>query len=456
VASPIQHPARLVPLAFLAAIAIGTGLLCLPVSRAGDESAPPLVALFTATSATCVTGLAVVDTPSYWSPFGQLVIMLLIQVGGFGIMTLATLLGMLVSRRLGLQNRLIAQAETRTLQLGDVRTVLVRVAATMAVAELITAVALAVRFRIAYDDSLGTAAWHGLFHAISAFNNAGFALYSTNFVGFVTDPWICLPATAAVMVGGIGFPVIFELARRGQFARGRRGGRRLGGRPPAWTVHTRLTLLTSAVLIVVGTVGVLMLEWSNPKTLGPLDWPGKLLAAWFQGVMPRTAGFNSVDYAVARGETLALTDVLMFIGGGSAGTAGGIKVTTFALLAFVIWAEVRGNLDVKVFHRRVGTPVQRQALTIALLGVAAVAAGTFALLITTPHTLDQVLFEAISAFATVGLSTGITPILPGAAQVTLVVLMFVGRVGTITVATALALKTRPRLYRLPEERPIVG
>jgi trk system potassium uptake protein len=443
VPAQFQHPARLVPLAFLAAITVGAVLLTLPAARASGEPAPVLVALFTATSATCVTGLAVVDTPTYWSPLGQVIIMLLIQVGGFGIMTLATLLGLLVSRRLGLQTRLVAQAETRTLQLGDVRTVLVRVAATMAVAELITAAMLAVRFRIAYDDSLPTAAWHGLFHAVSAFNNAGFALYSTNFIEFVTDPWICLPATAAVIVGGIGFPVIFELVRRGR-------------RPSAWTVHTRLTLLTAGVLLVVGTVAVLVLEWSNPKTLGPLDWGGKLLAAWFQGTMPRTAGFNSVDYAAVHGETLALTDVLMFIGGGSAGTAGGIKVTTFALLAFVIWAEVRGNADVRVFHRRVGTPVQRQALTVALLGVGAVAVGTFALLITTPHTLDRLLFEAISAFATVGLSTGITPNLPAVAQVVLIVLMFVGRVGTITVATALALKTRPQLYRLPEERPIVG
>ena len=183
---------------------------------------------------------------------------------------------------------------------------------------------------------------------------------------------------------------------------------------------------------------------------------GKVLLGFFHAVMPRSGGFNAIDYAAARSETLAVTDMLMFIGGGSAGTAGGIKVTTFFLLGFVIWAEIRGEPDVTVSHRRVGNPAQRQALTVALLGVAAVAGGTLALLTLTAHSLDVVVFEAVSAFGTVGLSTGITAGLPPAAKLVLVILMFVGRVGTITVATALALRTRPRQFRLPEERPIVG
>jgi Trk-type K+ transport system membrane component len=227
-------------------------------------------------------------------------------------------------------------------------------------------------------------------------------------------------------------------------------------RPRSWSMHTRVTLWGTAILLGVGIVTITALEWSNPRTLGPLSVPQQLLAGAFQGVMPRTGGFNSVDYGAMHSESLAVTNVLMFIGGGSAGTSGGIKVTTFFLLAFVIWAEVRGEPDVTVGRRRIGTAAQRQALTVALLGVGCVAGGALALLIVTDHPFDRVLFEATSAFATTGLSTGITPQLPASAQLILVLLMFLGRVGTITVASAIALRHRARRYRLPEERPIVG
>ncbi|MBM7786533.1 TrkH family potassium uptake protein [Tenggerimyces flavus] len=438
----LRHPARLVPLAFLAVIVAGTVLLMLPVS-ATDQPASFVTALFTATSATCVTGLAVVDTQAHWSTFGHVVIMMLIQAGGFGIMTLASLLGLLVNRRLGLRSRLVAQAETHSLVLGDVRRLLLWVGMVMLTVEAIVAAILTVRFRLAYYDGLGEALWQAVFHAVSAFNNAGFSLYSANLTGFVSDGWICLPIAVAFMLGGLGFPVLYEL---------RRGWRR----PAHWSVHVKLTLLGSAVLVVTGWVAYLLLEWTNSKSLGALDVSGKVLASFFQGVSPRTAGFNSLDYAALRPETLALTDVLMFIGGGSAGTAGGIKVTTFFLLAFVILAEIRGDPEVTLFRRQLAASVQRLALTVALLGVGVVAAGTFALLLLTDHPFDAVLFESISAFATVGLSMGVTTDLNHWAQLVLVILMFVGRVGTITVATALALRERRRLYRLPEERLIVG
>jgi trk system potassium uptake protein TrkH len=439
----LQHPARLLPLAFLAALVVGTGLLLLPVSRAGAGSASPLVAFFTASSSVFITGMAVVDTSTYWSPFGQVVILVLVQVGGFGIMTFATLLGMLVSQRLALRTRLVAQAETRTLDLGDVRRVLWRVLLMMVGFEAIVALLLTVRFRVAYDDDLGTALWHGVFHAITSFNNAGFALYPDSLMRFVGDVWICAPIAIAVILGGLGFPVIFELYSE-------------RGRPRSWSTHTRITVWGTGVLLLVGIVAITVLEWTNPRTLGVLDVPERLLAGAFQGVMPRTAGFNSVDYAGMRSESLAATIVLMFIGGGSAGTSGGIKVTTFFLLAFVILAEIRGEPDVTVGKRRIGSPAQRQALTVALLGVGCVAGGTLALLVLTDQPLERVLFEATSAFATTGLSTGITPQLPPSGQLVLVVLMFLGRVGTITAASAIALRHRTRRYRLPEERPIVG
>jgi potassium uptake TrkH family protein len=438
----LLHPVRLVPLAFLAAITVGTVLLMLPASRTDDAAATVMPALFTSVSAVCVTGLVTVDTATFWTPFGQGVILGLIQVGGFGIMTLATLLGLLVSGRLGLRSTLVVQTESRSPNLGDVRGVLRRIALTMLVFEVAATAVLTVRFRSGYDDSWAVALWHGGFHAVSAFNNAGFSLYSDNLVPFLTDAWICVPISVAVIVGGIGFPVIAELMRR--------------TRPAHWTIHTRITVYGTLLLLVVGTGVMLAFEWSNPGTLGPLAMRDKLTAAFTSGVMPRTAGFNNIDYGQIRPETLVITDVLMFIGGGSAGTAGGIKVTTFFLLAFVIWAEVRGDGEVTVGTRRATRASQRHALSVALLGVALVVLGTLAILLLTDHTLDVVMFESTSAFATVGLSTGITAGLPAGAKVVLMVLMFVGRVGTITVASALALRTTQRLYQLPEERPIVG
>lgn len=436
-------PAQVVVAGFALAVAAGTLLLLLPIARAGNGGAPLLTSLFTATSAVCVTGLIVEDTPSYWSGFGEVVIMCLIQIGGFGIMTAASLLGLVTSRRLGLRARLTTQAETKTLGLGDVRRVVTTVAMFSLAFELVTAVMLAARWWLAYDESLPRAAYLGLFHSVSAFNNAGFALYRDNMVGFVTDPWISLPLSLAVIAGGIGFPVLFELSRELTA-------------PRWWSLHTKVTLATTAVLIVVGTVAVTALEWANAGTLGPLSVPGKLLAGFFQGVMPRTAGFNSVDYAEMDPATLIVTDMLMFIGGGSAGTAGGIKVTTFAILGMVIYAQVRGEPDVNVLRRRIATATQRQALTVALLGVGVVVSSTLTLLVATAFTLDELLFEVTSAFGTVGLSTGITASLPWGGQLLLVALMFLGRLGPITLASALALRERRTLYRLPEERPIVG
>lgn len=441
--SAAKHPARIVPLAFLVAILVGTALLSLPMSTPGPTRPPVLVAAFTSVSAVCVTGLTTVDTATYWSPFGQVVIMGLIQVGGFGIMTLATLLGLLVGGKLRLTSSLIAQAETHTLNIGDVRHVVRRVAVTMLAFEAAFAAVLTVRFRTRYDDGWGEAAWQGLFHSVSAFNNAGFALYSDNLIGFVDDAWIMFPICVAIIAGGIGFPVLFELRRRWR-------------RPRAWTVHTRLTVWGSVILLVVGIGAFAVLEWSNNGTIGGLSPWGKVVGAVTGGVVPRTAGFNSIDYAQITPETMAVNYVLMFIGGGSAGTAGGIKVTTFFLLAFVIWSEVRGERDTNIAHRRVGSQTMRQALTVALLALAAIATGAMVILLVTDLALDVVLFECISAFATVGLSTGITPDLPPAAQLTLMLLMYIGRVGTITVASALALKSRHRHFRLPEERPIVG
>ncbi len=439
----IIHPARVIPLAFLGAIGVGTLLLMLPMAREGAGAAPALVALFTATSAVSITGLAVVDTSTYWSAFGQAVILLLLQVGGFGIMTGATLLGLLISRRLRLTQRLIAQAETKSLTLADVASVVRVVLAVTLTAELVVAGLLTLRLRFGYGEPWPEAAWNGLFHSVSAFNNAGFSTYSDGLTRFALDPVVLVPIMLAVVVSGLGFPVIHELREEWR-------------QPGRWSIHAKLTLFGTAALLVLGFVSVLVAEWGNAGTLGGMPIAGKVLNAMFHSVMTRSGGLNSIDVGAMRSETWLISDMLMFIGGGSAGTAGGIKVTTFLLLGFVVWAEVRGHSDASAFRRRISPAVQRQALAVVLLAVALVSAATLALLVLTTFPLDRILFEVISAAATVGLSTGITADLPPSAQLILVALMYVGRVGTITVAAALALRTHHRLFRYPEERPIVG
>jgi trk system potassium uptake protein len=432
----------MVVLGLAATIGIVTLLLLVPAAYEPGREPSFRVALFTGTGA-CSGGLPIVDTPTHWSTFGEVVIIVGIQLGGLGFMTSASLLGLAVSRRLGLRTRLFAATETQTLGIGDIRRVLLGVARVTFAVEAAVAVVLFPRLWLGYDEPAGRAAYDAVFHAVSAFNNGGYALYSGNLVRFVADPVVILPIVAAVIVGGLGFPVLFELRRELRT-------------PRYWSMHTKVTVFGYGLLLLGGTVAVTAFEWRNAGTLGPLDVPGKILAGFFGSTTARTAGFNSIDYAQVEPATLVVTDVLMFVGGGSASTAGGIKVTTFMILFFAILAEARGDETVDAFTRQVSPSAVRQALAVALLGVALVVTGTLVILSVTDFSLDQVLFEVTSAFATAGLSTGITGQLPAFGQYVLIVLMFVGRVGPITLASALALRQRRRLYRLPEERPIVG
>lgn len=436
-------PVRVIFLAFTAAVWIGIGLLCLPIAKRGPGGASFLEAVFTATSAICVTGLITVDTATYWTPFGQTVIIALIQVGGFGVMTLATVIGLTVLGRLSLRSRLTAAAEVKSEALDGVGHVVRRVVLTSLLIEAVVAACLTARFYWGYGYDLPRALWHGGFHAVSAFNNAGFSLHTTNMVGFVTDPFICLPIMAAIVLGGLGFPVLQQL-RRHLRERDR------------WNMNTRIVLVVTAVLLLVGTVYITALEWGNPATLGPLAWDEKLLAGAFQSVQTRTAGFNSVDIGGMYGATLFGMDVLMFIGGGPAGTAGGIKVTTFAVLWFIVWTEIRGEVAVNVFGKRLSRAVHRQAIAVAMLAMGLVVTATIIISVASRLALDDVLFEVISAFGTVGLSTGITPTLGTESQLVLCFLMYAGRLGPITLASALAFRRRRRLYELPKERPIIG
>jgi potassium uptake TrkH family protein len=439
----LRHPAQYIVVAFVAASLVGALLLSIPAATHAGTRPPFVTALFTATSAVCVTGLVVVDTPTHWTALGEWIILLLIQVGGLGIMTLTSLVVFVVARRIGLRQRVVAAAETGAIGLGDVRNLLVGVARMSFGVEAVVAAALWLRFWTAHDEPLARAAYLGVFHAVSAFNNAGFALFSDNLVGFAHDPFVLLVVAAAVVVGGLGFPVWVQLYRSPvRFLR--------------WSLHAKLTVVTTAALILAGWALLAWFEWTNPATLGRMSAPDSLVNALFHSVVPRTAGFNSLDVAGLREPSRLLTEILMFIGGGSASTAGGIKVSTFALLGWVMWAEVRGDPDVVVFERRVPNDAQRQALTVALLAIGVVVVATMALLASTALPRADLLFETVSALGTVGLSTGVTPLLSTQSQLIVVVLMILGRVGPPTLFAALVLRERDRLYQHPDERPIIG
>ncbi len=442
-ANLFTRPARAIALSFAVAIGIGTALLSLPISTAEGVRAPFVDALFTATSAVCVTGLTTVDTGTYWSPMGKAIIALLIQIGGLGIMTLATLIAVVFFRRIGLRTRISAQAETKTMSAYEFKGILKRIITLTILVEVILATLLITRFTTAYDMPFSEGVTSGVFHAISAFNNAGFGLYSDSLMGFATDPWILLSIAGAVVIGGLGFPVIIELKSHWRH-------------PASWSALSRVTVAMTLFLLFIGTLGFLVAESDNDRTWGGMGAGDQLLNSFFASVMPRTAGFNSVNVASMQPESIALTEVLMFIGGGSAGTAGGIKITTVGILLFAVWAELRGRPDVEIGLKRINSDTQRQALSVVMLGFIILIIGTTLLVITTPHPFSQVIFEAISAFGTVGLSLGITAELPDTAKYILIALMFAGRIGPLTFASALAMRSTTRLHRRPEERMSIG
>ena len=437
-----QSPARLAIGVFATVVAVFTGLLSLPAATASGERAPLVDAVFTAVSAVCVTGLVTVDTGTYWSGLGQAIILVGIQIGGLGVMTLASILGLAVSRRIGLTQRLLVSAETKTGRLGEVGSLLRIVILTSASFEAAIALVLVPRFLL-LGESTGDALWHGVFYAVSAFNNAGFVPTQDGLVPFASDAWVLLPIAIGVFVGSLGFPALLNVLA-------------LRRAPRRWSLHTKLTLTMSVALLVFGSVVVAAFEWTNERTFGGLDSGTKVLTAVFAGVMPRSGGFNTVDTGEMREGTWLLLDALMFVGGGSASTAGGIRVTTMAIMLLAIVAEARGDRDVEAFGRRIPREALQVAIAVSLMAATVVLVASLALLAMTDLSLDVVLFEVISAFATCGLSTGLSAELPDAGKYVLALLMFVGRTGTMTLAAALALRSRRRVIRYPEERPIIG
>jgi len=422
----LRHPIRIVPVLYIIAISIGTLVLWLPMARAEGGSAPLVTALFTSVSAVAVTGLIVEDTPVYWSHFGQIAILVLIQIGGLGTKTAASFFALTVGRGFVLRRTLEREVEREQLNLSDATFAIKLILIITVIVEAITAAILAYRFHTSHALEWGSAIWHGLFHAVSAFNNAGFSTFSDSVMGFQWDGAILLPLAAAVIIGSLGFPVLQDLLRCGR-------------RPGNWTLHTNITVGGTVALLIAGFLVILIAESGNAETLGPMGWGERTLNAFFHSAMPRTAGFNSLDVSAFRDETALFHYALMFIGGGSAGTAGGIKITTVAVLFVILIYQVRGQGGPELEGHRLSYQLASQAVTVIMLGLSVIFLAAFYLAVRTPHSLDLIVFECISAFATVGLSQGITGQLPVDAELVIVALMFLGRVGTITAATWLAM-----------------
>ena len=439
----VGHPAQIVVVLFASVIVVGTALLMLPIATEGSGTAGLSTALFTATSAICVTGLIVVDTPTYWSGFGEWTILVLIQLGGIGIMTLASLLTMLLTHRLGLRQRLTTLAETGAVPLGDLRSVLRRVIVLTAIAEAAGAIILTIGFFAVTDVSALGAVRLGVFHSISAWNNAGFALFSDNLAGFADEPLVLIPIAVLVIVGGLGLPVLADLKHNLRA-------------PERWSLHSRITVAGTVALLVLGTAVFTAFEWTNGDTLGPLSIPAKLLNGGFASVMPRTAGFNAIDIGGLESSSKLFHTFFMFVGAGSSSTAGGIKVSTLVVVVLIVWAEMRGHEETSGFSRAIPAASQRQAVTVIAGGMAAVFIAVSVLLAVDHFTFEDSVFEAFSAFGTVGLSTGITPMLGLGGRIVIIALMFLGRLGPITLGTALLLRNRPRKFRLPDEAPLIG
>lgn len=447
-------PARLLAVSFSGLIAAGTLLLSLPLAAEPGQHITLLDALFTATSAVCVTGLIVVDTPRAFSTFGEVVILLLIQAGGLGYMTISTVAAALIGRRPSLQERLALQEALNVESLEGIARFARTVAATAFTFEAVGAILLTARF--AWDYSLDHAAYLGLFHAVSAFNNAGFSLFSDNLMGYRADPVVNLVIPLLIISGGLGFLVLRELRTAFKGVDGIRSLNRL-------SVHSRLVIVLTLGLVTIATVLLLLLEGSNPRTLGGLSWGEAVGAAWFQAVTPRTAGFNTIDIGAMTPAALFLLMVLMFIGTAPGSTGGGVKVTTFGVTVAALWATVRGLGEPVVFGRRIPAETVGRAFLISLIAFLALNVTAGLLLVTERRDLLSTLFETTSAFGTVGLSMGqpgsplsLAGHFSAVGRLLLILMMFVGRVGPLTLAFAVAGKPQDLRVRYPEAKVSIG
>ncbi|MEO6309624.1 MAG: potassium transporter TrkG [Leifsonia sp.] len=450
-----SSPSRFAILVFTALILLFTLLFSLPIASATGTMTALHDAAFTAVSVICVTGLSTVDMSTHWSPFGNALVYVGVNIGGVGVLTLASIMGMVISRRLGLRAKLMAASDTnpsrihvgpvnegQAVRLGEVGNLLLTVAISALVIEGVIALLLFPRMLIdgvAFADAL----WQSLYYSAMAFTNTGFSPNPAGLAPFANDYWFLGALMIGVFLGSLGFPVIYA------FARGWRNPRR-------WSVHVKMTLMTTTILMFAGMLLYIILEFDNPTTFGGLGAGDTMFQSLFMSVMTRSGGFSTINVNELHGSSLLVSGMLMFIGGGSASTAGGIKVTTLAVLFLAAFAEARGRESMEAFGRRIPRDILRLAVAVVLWGATTVAVSTILILQITKAPLDMVLFDVISAFATCGLSTGLTQELPPGGVYVLAATMFMGRVGTVTLAAALAANQSRQLFKRPEERPIVG
>lgn len=435
-------PPQILVLGFAAIIFIGTALLMLPISTSTGEPLEFIDALFTSTSATCVTGLVVVDTGTTFSSFGEIVIMLLIQIGGLGFMTMATLFALALKRRISLKDRLILQEAMNQSSMEGIVRLIRRVLLYSLIIEACGALILSIRW--AFDMPIGRAIYYGVFHAVTMFNNAGFDLFGDfrSLTGYVYDPVVNAVVMFLIVSGGIGFIVLSDLI---DFRKQRR-----------LSLHSKVVLTMTATLLLVGFIVILIFEFTNPRTLGSLNWGGKFFGALFQSVTPRTAGANTIDITGLRQATQFFIVILMFIGASPGSTGGGIKTTTFTIMVGAVIAMMRGREDIVMFRYRLAQERVLKALTIALLALLLVLTVSMILSTTEEGDFLEILFETTSAFGTVGLSMGLTPDLTVFGKVLISITMFAGRLGPLTLAYALGPKKGKELYRHPEGKMIIG
>ncbi|QJD84129.1 Trk family potassium uptake protein [Cohnella herbarum] len=441
--SLIASPPRLLVLGFAMIILLGAGLLMLPFSHTQDSAPRFIDALFTATSATCVTGLVVVDTGTYWTTAGQLIILTMIQVGGLGFMTMATLFAIILKRRISLKERLVLQESLNQTSIEGIIRLVRKVVVYALTIELVGAILFTARFL--FDMPVGEAMYKGAFHAVSFFNNAGFDIMGDyrSLVDYVGDPLVNIVTMLLIILGGLGFVVLSDLVDFRNMKR-------------KLSLHSKVVLSMSGILIVTGAALILIFEYTNGKTFAPLGFGEKLLAAFMQSVSPRTAGVNSVDIAGLRQATQFIIIILMFIGASPGSTGGGIKTTTFTALVGAVVAMVRGKEDVVLFKMRLAQERVYKALTVTLFAFGLVIVATMILSTTEDHQFLMILFEVTSAFGTVGLSMGLTGDLTVAGKIIIILMMFMGRLGPLTLTYALGRKQGRALYRHAEGKIIIG
>ncbi|WP_293911915.1 TrkH family potassium uptake protein [Deinococcus sp.] len=445
--SPLTRltPPQLIALSFALASLLGAGLLSLPITHQPGKQLDFVQALFMSTSALCVAGLGVVDPGSTFNTLGQVVLLSLIQIGGLGIITFGTLFSVLLGRRINFAQRIRLAQQVSAFGVGGVVPLIRKIFVFTLLAELLGTALLAIRF--VPQEGWGRGLYFALFHAVSAFNNVGFSLYPDNLMRFVNDPLICLVISALIILGGMGFAVQINVLAHWRRPRTER-----------LLVHSKIVLSVMAALLLIGTLLILLFEHANPATLGPLPWGSKILASFFQSVVARTGGFNTLDYSLMALPTLFITIILMFIGANPGSTGGGIKTSTFYVMLTSALTLVRGRGDPVTFQRRIHRDTVIRAMTVGLLSLGLVNTGLLLMLwANTSKQLSFVslFFETVSAFASVGVSMNATPLLNSPQQLILIALMYLGRIGPLTFAVAIGDHQEHQLIKYPPERDIL-